>query len=146
MQSAAIIYRIMYVLEWQTVSALTRAILVFICEATREIKTKITVLWAQKQFVMRVHALFYFLHDIKNPSMTVKMTIFTHHPHLSLVHFSFCWWRHNQLMMTSQWPDNCDAITWIVICNSLNIDFIQGDVHGRLCKKTQFSMTWYWIQ
>ena len=32
--------------------------------------------------------------------------------------FSFCWWRHNQLLMTSQWPDICDPITWIVISNS----------------------------
>ena len=32
---------------------------------------------------------------------------------VALARFSFCWWRHNQLLMTSQWPDNCDAITWI---------------------------------
>ena len=37
--------------------------------------------------------------------------------------------------MTSQWPDNCDAITRIVIFNSLDIDFIHGDIHGRSCKK-----------
>ena len=37
------------------------------CEATREINTKVTLQWAQKQFVMRVHTLFYFLHDITNP-------------------------------------------------------------------------------
>ena len=47
----------------------------------------------------------------------------------------FCWWRHNRLLMTSQWPGNCDAITWIVISNSLDIDFIHGDIHGRSCKK-----------
>ena len=35
------------------------------------------------------------------------------------------------------WPDNCDAITWIVIFNSLDIDFIHGDIHGRSCKKPQ---------
>ena len=28
-----------------------------------------------------------------------------------------------------------DAITWIMISNSLDIDFIDGDIHGRLCKK-----------
>ena len=48
---------------------------------------------------------------------------------------SFCWWRHNRLLMTSQWPDNYDAITWIVISNSLDIDFIHGDIHDRTCKK-----------
>ena len=58
-----------------------------------------------------------------NPQMTLKMRIFTH-----------CWWRHNRLAMTSQWPDNCDANTWQVISNSLDIDFIHGDIHGRSCK------------
>ena len=37
------------------------------CEAAREINTKITLKWAQKQFVARVHTLFYFLDDITNP-------------------------------------------------------------------------------
>ena len=41
-----------------------------------------------------------------------------------------CWWRHNRSAMTSQWPDNCDANTWQVISNSLEIDFIHGDIHG----------------
>ena len=61
--------------------------------------------------------------------------IFTHHPRVSLARLTFCWWRHNRLAMTSQWPDNCDANTWQVISNSLNIDFIHGDIHGRSCKK-----------
>ena len=34
---------------------------------TREINTKITLEWARKQFVTRVHILFYFLHNITNP-------------------------------------------------------------------------------
>ena len=101
------------------------------CEATRAINTKITLDQAQKQFIRRVHTLFYFLHDITNPSMT----IFTHHPHVSLARFSFCWWCHNWMLITSQWPDNYDAITWIVILNLLDIDFIHGDIHGRSCKK-----------
>ena len=37
------------------------------CEATMEINIKITLEEAQKRFVTRVHALFYFLHDITNP-------------------------------------------------------------------------------
>ena len=45
--------------------------------------------------------------------------------------FSFCWWRHNRLLMTSQWPDNGDAITWIVISNSLYVDYIHGNIHDR---------------
>ena len=40
--------------------------------------------------------------------------------------------------MTSQWPDNCDTITWIVISNSLDIDFIHRDIHGRSYKNVVF--------
>ena len=72
--------------------------------------------------------------------MTIKRTSFTHRPRVSLARFSFCWWRHNRLLMTSQWPDNCDAIMWIVISNSLDIDFIHGDIHGRSCKKFLLSL------
>ena len=50
------------------------------CEATREINTKITLEWAQKQFVMGVHTLFCVLHDIT----TIKTTIFTNRPRASL--------------------------------------------------------------
>ena len=67
--------------------------------------------------------------------MTLKTRIFKHNPCVSLARFTFCWWRHNRLAMTSQWPDNCDANTWQVISNSLDIDFIHGDIHGRSCKK-----------
>ena len=56
-----------------------------------------------------------------------------------LARFTFCWWRHNRLAMTSQWPDNCDANTWQVISNSLDIDFIHGVIHGRSCKKCAYS-------
>ena len=108
------------------------------CEAKREINTKITLEWAQKQFVTRVHTLFYFLHDTTNPSVTTKMKIFTHCPCVSLAWFSFCWWHHNRSLMTSQWPDSCDAVTWIVISNLLDIVFIHGDVHGRSCKNYVF--------
>ena len=53
---------------------------------------------------------------------------------ISFAWFLFCWWHHNQLLMTSQWPDNCNAITWLVISNSLDIGFIHSDIHGRSCK------------
>ena len=59
-------------------------------------------------------------------------TIFTHRPRVSLALLSFWWW---------QWPDNCDAITWIVIFNSLNIDFIHDDIHGQSCKKIWLQQT-----
>ena len=68
----------------------------------------------------------------------IKTTIFTHRPCIALSQFSFCWWRHKQLLMTSQWPDNCDAIMWIVISNSLYIDFIHNDIQGWSCKKLKY--------
>ena len=55
-----------------------------------------------------------------------------------LTHLTFCWWCHNRLAMTSQWPDNCDANTWQVISNELDIDFMHGDIHGWSCKKKRF--------
>ena len=130
----------MCVLEWRTVFALTRGcyrVYFPSCGATREISNKMTLEWAHNQFVTRVHTVFYFLHDITNPSMTMKTTIFTHHSCVSLARFAFCWWRHNRLLMTSQRPDNCDASTLEVISNSLDIDFIHGDIHGRSCNKKQ---------
>ena len=108
------------------------------CEATRVINTIVTLEWAEKQFVTRVHTLFYFLHDTTNPVMTIKTTIFTHCPRVSFARFSFYWWRHNRSLLMSQWPDNCDAVTWIVISNSLDIDLIHGDIHGRSCKKIKY--------
>ena len=105
------------------------------CAATREIYTKITLEWADIQFVTRVHALFYFLHDITNPKMTLKTRIFTHHPRVSHARFTLCWWRHSRLAMMSQWPDHCDANTWQVISNSLDTNFIHGDIHDRSGKK-----------
>ena len=69
-----------------------------------------------------------------NESMNdTKMTSFTHRPRVSLAWCSFCWWRHNRLLMTSQRQDNCYAITWTVISNSLDIDIIHDDLHGRSC-------------
>ena len=59
-------YRIMYVLTWWTVWALTRVnfgVYFPSCEATREINTNITLEWAQKQFITCGHMLFHFLHD-----------------------------------------------------------------------------------
>ena len=61
-----------------------------------------------------------------------------HCPRVSLARFSFYWWRHNWLLMTSQWPDNCDAIRWIMMSNFSGNGFIHGDIHGRSCKKELF--------
>ena len=44
------------------------------------------------------------------------------------------WGRTLMLSLICAW-NNCNAITWIVISNSLDIDFIHGDIHGWSCKK-----------
>ena len=56
--------------------------------------------------------------------------IFTHRPRVSFAPVLFCRRHDNWLLVMSQWPDNCGAITWIVIFNSLDIDFIHSDIHG----------------
>ena len=63
--------------------------------------------------------------------MTIKTMIFTHWPRVSLARFTFCWWRHNWLPMTSQWPDQCGAITWIMhnVIGQYNSYFF----HEKLC-------------
>ena len=112
-------------------------------EATREINTKMTLERAQKQFVTKVHTLFYFLHDITIHKWRWKRRSL----HIDPVSHSLGlrsaddvtidrWWRHNN-------KTNCDAITWIVISNSLDIDFIHGDIHGWSCKKVKYMiMVW----
>ena len=108
------------------------------CAATREINTKITLELAHKQFVTSVHTLFYFLHDTANPKMTLKQGS-SHIIPMSRSLYRLCWWRHNRLAMTSQWPEHCDANTWQVISNSLDIVFIHGDIYGRSCKKCMYN-------
>ena len=58
------------------------------------------------------------------------------------IYCMFCWWHHNRVTMTSEWTDNCDANTWQVISNSLNIDFIHGDIHDWSCKKIMYVLSW----
>ena len=73
--------------------------------------------------------------------MMIKTMIFTHRPHVSLAQFTFCWWCHNLLLMMSQWPDNYDVITWIVLSNLLDIDFIHVYFHSRSCKKMNYLLS-----
>ena len=68
--------------------------------------------------------------------MMLRIRIFTHYPvshSLALCSaddVTIDWrWRH------AQWSDNCDANTWQVISNSLDIDFIHGDIDCQSCKK-----------
>ena len=86
-----------------------------------------------------VYVSFYFLHDIRINQWRWKTGILIHCLCFLLPLFMFCWWRHNRLLMMSQLHDNCDATTWQVISNSLDIDFMHVDIHGRSCKKLPLS-------
>ena len=116
----------------------------------RKINTKIALKWVHEQFGMTVHALFYFVHNIMDTYIhDDKKTIFTRWLHASLALFVLCWWHHNLLLIASQCNHLTLQLWWkhmksdIVICNSLVIDFINGDIHGQLCKNlgsiSQFS-------
>ena len=103
------------------------------CAAKKDINTKITLEQINSSPQEYIHYLILTRHnesinDAKNEDLH------TSYP----CRFTFCWWRHNRLAMTSQWPDNCDANTWQVISNSLDNDFIHGDIHDCSCKKNLF--------
>ena len=128
----------MYVLEWRTVSALTRGLFWCLYPELRSNEGN------KYQYNTRVSAekvryesayIISFLTKHNEFINDDKTTIFTLRPRVLLARSSFCWWHHNGLLMTSQWLDNCYAITWIVISNSLDIDYIHGDIHDRSCKK-----------
>ena len=143
--------RIMYVLEWRTVSALARGL--FWClfpelrsneGNTHQNNTRVsaeTVRHESTYIILFLTRHNEFINDGKNVDLYTSSPCFTRS-------FSFCWWRHNRLAMTSQWPDNCDANTWQVISNSLHIDFIHDDIHGRSCKNISLAgkspyYSWY---
>ena len=128
----------MYVLAWRTVYALTRGL--FWCwfpelrsTSGNKPKNNTRVSASTVRYKNTYIILFLTRHnEYINDAIT---RIFTHHPRVSLARFTFCWWRHNGLAMTSQWPGKCDVNTCQVISNLLYIDFIHGDIHGRSCKK-----------
>ena len=127
----------MHVLAWRTVYALTRVLFWCLFPELRsnegnkhENNTRVSASAVR-------HKSTYIILFLTRPNKSINdgnRKIFTHHPRVSLDPFTFCWWRHNRLAMTSQWLGNCDADTWQVISNSLYIDFFHGDIHGRSCK------------
>ena len=128
----------MYVLEWRIVSALTRGL--FWClfpelRSNEGNKYQNNPLVSAETVRHESTYIILFLTRHNESTNDYKNDEFYTSSRVALARFSFCWWRHNRLLMTSQWPGNCDAITWIVISNSLDIDFIHGDIHGRSCKK-----------
>ena len=131
----------MYVLEWRTVSALTRGF--FWClfpELLRNSGNKHQEnTWVSAETVRHESTytiLFLTRHkesinDDKNDYLYTSSPCLTHLVFVPLM-------TSQSIVMTSQWPDSCDANMWIVISNSLDIDFIYGDFHGWSCKKLVF--------
>ena len=131
----------MYVLEWRIVSALTRGLFWCLFPELRSNEgnkyqnnprvSAETVRHESTYIILFLTRHNESINDYKNDEFYTSSRV-------ALARFSFCWWRHNRLLMTSQWPGNCDAITWIVISNSIDIDFIHGDIHDRSCKKSNY--------
>ena len=135
----------MYVLEWRTVSALTRGLFWCLLPKLRCIagnkhqnNTRVSAETVRHSSTYIILFLTWHnepINDDKNDDL------YTSSPYLTRRSL-FCWWRHTRLPMTSQWPDNRGKWKkWKVILNSLDIDFIQGDSHGRSCKKCFHLMT-----
>ena len=135
----------MYLPEWQTVYALTRGL--FWClfpelcsnEGNKhKINTRVSALTVchESAFIIL------FLTQHNEPINNHKSNdLHTPTPWLiCLVYVLLI--RHNRVLMTSQWPDNCDAIIWKVISNLLNIDFIHDDIHSQSCKKVDYLNGW----
>ena len=104
----------------------------------REINTKIILEWAHKEIVKTLH------YSISYVTWSAqKWWSKKRFSHINLVLHLLClrydlmmmlplimqcsWWCHS-------WLNNCDLYMWKVKSNSLDIDFIQSDIHGRLCK------------
>ena len=122
----------MYALEWRTLHALTRELFwCFLCSKT--------LVRALREFVTRVYTLSYFSNDITNPYMTIKITIFTHHPLCHSLGFRSdydvtvdCWWRHDDQIIVTR---ACEKL-YLTRYTSI---FIHGDIHGRSCKNIRYN-------
>ena len=131
----------MNVLEWRTVSAPTRGLFWCLFPELRinEGNKYQNNPGVSAEMVRHESTYILFLTWHNGSINDYKTTSFTHRPRVSLARFSFCWWRHNRLLVTPQWPNNCEAITWIMVSNSLDIDFIHCDIFGWSCEKNNFA-------
>ena len=127
-------YRILYVLEWRTVYALTKGLYWCLFPELRNNEVNIKQNNTQMSAWTVRHESTYIIkfltrhnESMNNDKNDVLHTLVTR---VSLARFTICWWRHSRLLVTSQWPENWDAITRIVIFNY----FIHGDIHGRSCR------------
>ena len=86
--------------------------------ATWDINTKITLSWVHKQFVMALHTLFYFLHNMMIPKMMkdhfyISTSYLTCSVYILVMTSQLilqCWWWHHNWLgnghnMTHTWKD-----------------------------------------
>ena len=133
--------RIMYTLEWRTVSVPTRGLLLCLFPelwSNEENKYKNNACVSTVTVCNKSTYITLFLTQNNESIINDKIMIFAHRPRVSLAQSLFHWWRHNRLLKTSQLWDNCGVMTWIVISNLLDIDLIHGDIHGWSCKNWWF--------
>ena len=98
-------YRIMYVLEWRTVSAFTRGL--FLClfselRSNEGNKHKNNSRVSAETICHENAYIILFLTWYNEPINDDKNDDLYTSPHVSLVRSSFCWWCYNRLLMTSQ--------------------------------------------
>ena len=78
--------------------------------------------------------------ELVNDDERVKSN-FKHRHRASLALVTICWrritWLGIQHMM---WLGNCDASTWKVTSNPLDIGFVHGDIHGWSCKHNVYKI------
>ena len=110
----------------------------------KKMNAKITLKWAYEQFIITVNILLYyfFLHDIMDPEMTIKRTIFTHRLCVPFTLITFSWWHHC-------WLHNALSNPTIVLLvpEKWYHFYSRWYFRGQLCKKKRLlisnSMFWY---
>ena len=118
--------RIMHVIEWRIVSALTRGLFWCLFPELRSNKgnkyqnnTRVNTETIRHESTYIILFLTWYNEFINNDN----------NDHLYIIPMS--------QLLRIHFADNCEAITWIV-ANSLDIDFIHGDIHGQSCKKSLY--------
>ena len=116
-------YRVLYVLEWRTAYALARGLFWCLFPELRSSEgnkhqnnTRVSASTIRHESTYIV--LFLARHD-ESINDNKNDGLYTSSP--GPARFTVCWWRHNRLLMTSQWPEHWDASTLGLISNSSDI-------------------------
>ena len=125
----------MYLFEWWTVSVLTRELFLYLFPELRSNQGNKHKNNTRVSAETVRHESSYIILFLTQHNESINDDLHTSFPCFTLTLFL--------LLMTSQSiADVLTIITWIMISNSLDIHFIQGNVHSRLCKKIHY-IIWY---